>query len=103
MLEGEEVVGKVRGMSQLRVRLDNYSHQSGHRRAFVRCKKHFECQKWVFCKNFKSTNHAVAYLLAWSSDAMQFPYDHQSDAHREHVPSEDLQKFCYKEQFGGRW
>ena len=101
------VDSKIPGMGRISIRFDNRSHESRHRRAFTTCSKHTECRMWVFLRNFGSDDRpeeqkaaAVAYLLAWHSDSVLFPYKWQKDGHIAHVPSDALVKHCKEQQFG---
>ena len=99
-----DILSTVPGMAQVRVGFDNWSHSSGNRRAFTTCKRHKQCRKWVYIKDFPSPEHACAYLLAWQSDASLFPFETMAQSHIAHIPSDQLVKHCLETQFrrGGR-
>ena len=56
---------KVPGMGHVQVRFDHFSHWSRNRRCWVTRSPHTSCQKWVYCKDYRSHQHAASYLLAW--------------------------------------
>ena len=65
------VACRVPGMEDLEVHFDNWTHNSGHRRAFIQCRfpAHGNCRRYTFLKNHADQATAVAWLLAWAQDA----------------------------------
>jgi hypothetical protein len=75
----------MQGMPTVHVRYDNFSHESGHRRAFVTCPLHDKCKKWCFLKSHGNCpERAAAYLLAWVRDGQQWV---QRNSTPIHIPS----------------
>ena len=49
-----------------KIYFDNYSHTSGHLRAFVQCRVHkHQCRLYRFMKDFGSELECKVFLLAW--------------------------------------
>ena len=65
------VACRVPGMEDFQVHFDNWTHNSGHRRAFIQCRfsAHGNCRRYTFLKNHADQATAVAWLLAWAQDA----------------------------------
>ena len=75
------VACRVPGMQDFEVHFNNWTHNSGHRRAFIQCRfpAHGNCRRYTFLKNHADQATAVAWLLAWAQDASRH------DTSRGHV------------------
>ena len=82
----ESVESRVAGMPKVTVYLDNFSHASGNRRAFVQCRCHNNCRLYVFLKHFSSTEEAVCFLLCWVWSGSRWPDPDAAAAHIGHKP-----------------
>ena len=57
---------RLAGRRALRVCFDGCTHTSGNQRAFIHCGRHAKhCRLYRFPHMFSSTNHCIAYLIAW--------------------------------------
>ena len=63
------------------VRCDNFSHETGRRRAYTTCEHHDACQKWVFIDNYENKRHATAFLFAWQMTGARWPHRGQGYYH----------------------
>ena len=92
----------IPGWESIKVNYDNYTHQSGQLRLFCYCKKHKGCRRYVFRKDFASTERAVAELMAWAMLAPQFPDENAAKDHVASKPTEEdgLVQLVLREQFG---
>ncbi|CAE7254330.1 rsgI2 [Symbiodinium natans] len=65
---------RIPGMHDFVVHYDNWTHQSGHRRAFVQCREasHGNCRRYTFLRQHSDKATAVAWLLAWVMEASRF-------------------------------
>ncbi|CAE7038539.1 unnamed protein product [Symbiodinium sp. CCMP2592] len=76
---------RVAGLEDLVIYFDNFTHQSGHRRAFCQCLQHADCRRYTFVKNHRDQDEAVAWLLAWASSGPRFD---DAEEHVKHNPSD---------------
>ena len=87
------------GFEHLRVHLDNWSHASGHRRAYLegcRAPGHHRCRRWVFLKDYPSMERCKAFLLAWGVFGASLP---DAQAHHDFEPSVGSVDAMETEQF----
>ena len=74
-IPGEKPVqSRVPGLDSV-VHFDNFTHQSGRRRAFVACgcaAHKGQCRRYVFTNDFSCIEDCVAWLLTWVSAAQRF-------------------------------
>ena len=65
---------RIPGMSDFVVHFDNWTHTSGHRRAFIQCRdpRHGNCRRYTFLRSHASQATAVAWLFAWVQAAHQY-------------------------------
>ena len=75
---------RVAGLEDLVIYYDNFTHQSGNRRAFCQCLQHGDCRRYTFVKNHRDKDEAAAWLLAWASSAPRFK---TAEEHVKHNPS----------------
>ena len=82
------VQARVPGLQDYVVYFDNYTHQSGHRRCFIKClhgaHAGSNCRRYTFVNQHADQATAVAWLLAWAQDA---PRHRSGDAHVAYNPS----------------
>ncbi|CAE7532602.1 unnamed protein product [Symbiodinium sp. CCMP2592] len=75
-MPGEKPVqSRVPGLEGLTVYFDNFTHQSGRRRAFIACgcaAHKGQCRRYVFVTDYPSIQDCVAWLLTWASAAQRF-------------------------------
>ena len=81
------VQARVPGLLDLAVHFDNFTHQSGNRRAFVKCLHAAHgnsCRRYTFVNQHDDETTAVAWLFAWAQDAARHA---TSEAHVAYNPS----------------
>ncbi|CAE7287378.1 unnamed protein product [Symbiodinium sp. CCMP2592] len=75
-MPGEKPVqSRVPGLEGLTVYFDNFTHQSGRRRAFIACgcaAHKGQCRRYVFVTDYPCIQDCVAWLLTWASAAQRF-------------------------------
>ena len=81
----------------LQICFDRWSHQSGNQRGFTICKRHSQCRKWVFVKDFESRDECVTFLLTWRINGVDFD---SAEQHISSTPSMGDRLAVYMEQFG---
>ena len=92
------IVHDVAGLHGLKVSFDNFSHQSGHQRAFLYCPLHAACRRYVFLRDFASRERAAAWLFTWAVHGRRFDDHH---GHVGHNPDEDSVRAVCASVFGG--
>ena len=100
-IPGEKPVqSRVPGLDSV-VHFDNFTHQSGRRRAFVACgcaAHKGQCRRYVFVNDFTCIEDCVAWLLTWVSAAQRFrtTADHVSD----NPPNEAVRSMKQRQSLG---
>ena len=77
----KSIVCKVPGFRPMNVCLDNFTHSSGRRRAFIHCSLHKpRCRLYVFLDDFPTKQRCVSYLMAWNHIGLRWGLPNQSRA-----------------------
>ncbi len=102
-LADESIACRAAGLGFPRVHFDNFTHQSGNLRAYIRCGLHkHSCRLYVFVKDHASRRHAAEFLFVWAAAAGRYPSTgvYERDRHAEYRPTAEEAAVMYREQFG---
>ena len=93
------VVFGIGGYPSMTIHFDNYTHQSGNRRALMYCQTDGhkpKCRRYIFLHSYPTTEHACAWLFAWGVGGA---VKDDASSHIEYDPDKDLVDAMYALRF----